>query len=56
MMKLGTFIPYLKKIQKTYKSCDAALEFSASTFFHQKLPTFAKSTNTDIDSILIHNY
>ena len=27
MMKLGTLIPYLKKVQKIYKSRDAILEF-----------------------------
>ena len=27
MMKLGTVIPYLRKIQKMYKSCDTSLEF-----------------------------
>ena len=27
MIKLGTFIPYLKKIQKIYKSCDTPIEF-----------------------------
>ena len=27
MMKLGAVIPYLKKIQKIYKSSDAPLEF-----------------------------
>ena len=27
MMKLGTVIPYLKKIKKTYKSRDAPLDF-----------------------------
>ena len=27
MMKLGTFIPYLRKIQKMYKSHDTSLEF-----------------------------
>ena len=27
MMKLGTVIPYLKKIQKIYESCDTPLEF-----------------------------
>ena len=26
MMKIGTLIPYLKKIQKIYKSCDTPLE------------------------------
>ena len=29
MMKLGTVIPYLNKIQKIYESCDAPPEFSA---------------------------
>ena len=28
MMKLGTVIPYLRKIKKMYKSRDASLEFS----------------------------
>ena len=27
MMKLGTVIPYPKKIQKIYQSCDTPLEF-----------------------------
>ena len=27
MIKLGTVIPYLRKIQKIYKSCDTSLEF-----------------------------
>ena len=27
MMKLGTVIPYLKKIQKIYESCDTPLGF-----------------------------
>ena len=27
MMRLGTFIPYLKKIRKLYESCDTPLEF-----------------------------
>ena len=27
LMKLGTVIPYLKKIQKIHKSCDTPLEF-----------------------------
>ena len=28
MMKLGTVIPYPKKIKKIYESCDTPLEFS----------------------------
>ena len=27
IVKLGTLIPYLKKIQKTYKVCDTLLDF-----------------------------
>ena len=27
MMKLGTVLPYLKKIQKIYQSCDTPSEF-----------------------------
>ena len=27
IMKLGTVMPYLKKIQKIYKSCDSPAEF-----------------------------
>ena len=50
MMKLGTAISYLKKIQRIYKSRDAPLETSA--FFYRKSVTFAISRNTDIDCIL----
>ena len=35
MMKLGTVIPYLKKIQKIYKPCDTPFEFC----WHQHLFT-----------------
>ena len=42
MIKLGTVIPYLKKIQKIYESHDTA--------------NFAMSRNTDIECILIHNF
>ena len=33
MMKLGTVIPYLKKIQKIYESCDTTWEFSWDQYF-----------------------
>ena len=57
MMKLGTVIPYLKKIKKIYESCDPALEFcSLSAFFHRKSANFVISRNTDIYCILIHNF
>ena len=45
MMKLGTVIPFLRKIQKMYKLRD--------TFTSAK---FATSINTHIDWILIHNF
>ena len=45
MMKLGTVIPYLKKIQKILK-----------IFFHRKSASFVISRNTDIDCILVHNF
>ena len=51
MMKLGTVIPYLRKIQKMYKSRDTPLEH----FFHRKSANFATSRNTHIDWILIDN-
>ena len=41
MIKLRRIIPYLKKIQKIYKSRDTLLKFLlASAFFHQKSVTF----------------
>ena len=52
MMKLGTVIPYLKKIQKLYEFCDTPLE----AFFHRKLKHFATLRNTDIDLILVYNF
>ena len=33
MMKLGTVIPYLKKIQKIYESCDTPLELCLHQLF-----------------------
>ena len=42
MMKLGTVIPYPKKIEKIYESCDTPLEF----YFHRKSANFAISRNT----------
>ena len=39
LMKVGTLIPYLKKIEKRYESA----------FFHRKSANFAISRDTDID-------
>ena len=33
MIKVGTVIPYLKKIQKIYESCDTPLEFCLHQHF-----------------------
>ena len=56
LMKLGTIIPYLNKIQKIYESRDTPLEFCwHQQFFHWKSPDFAITRNTDIDCILVHN-
>ena len=51
IMKLDTDIPYLKKIQKIYKSFDTSLHF-----FTQNQQNFAISRKTDIDCILRHNF
>ena len=54
MMKLGTAIPYLHKIQTTYKSRDAPLASSEiSTFFtgNQQLLLYL-----EIDRILTLNF
>ena len=48
LMKLGTVIPYLKKIQKTHKSRDTP------SFFHRKSAIFSIPGNTRIDCILMH--
>ena len=45
MIKLGSVIPYLKKIQKINKSYDAPLEF---IIFHRKPANFVISRNTHI--------
>ena len=52
MMKLGTVIPYLKKIQKIYESCDTPLDFCWHQH-HRQSANFAISRNTDIDCVLI---
>ena len=53
IMKLGTVIPYLKKIQKIFESRDVILK---SAFFHWKSANFVVPRNTDIDCILVHNF
>ena len=46
MMKLGTVIPYPKKIQKMYESRDILLDI-----FHRKSANFDISRNADIDCV-----
>ena len=40
MMKLGTVIPYLKKIQKIYESRDTPLTFADISIFSPEISTF----------------
>ena len=54
MMKPGTVIPYLKKIQKIYESRDTPLDIII--FSLEIRASFAISRNTDIDFISIHNF
>ena len=54
LMKLGTVIPYLKKIQKIHKSHDTPWVLLTSAFFHRKSTIFSISGNTSIDCILMH--
>ena len=58
MMKLGTVLPNLKKIQEIYESCNTLLDFSSAdiSIIHRKSANFAISRNTDIDCILVHNF
>ena len=56
MMKLGTVIPYLKKIQKIYESRDTPLRLADISIFPPEISKFCYIKNTDIDCILIHNF
>ena len=56
MMKLGTVIPSLVKIQKISESREHMWSFAAISIFYRKSTNFAMSRNTDIDCILIHNF
>ena len=56
MMKLGTSIPYLKKIQKIYESSDIPWVLLTSAFFHwnEAILLFQEIQIDFIDFILIH--
>ena len=53
LMRLGAYIPYLKKIQKTHKSRDTNAGISV---FYRKLAISVISGNTSIDCVLMHNF
>ena len=56
-MKLGTVMPYIKKVQNTYESRDTPLRVSVIlAFFHSKLENFDVSRNKDIDCILAYKF
>ena len=56
MMKLGTVVPYLKKIEKCMNSVKHPLSSADISIFYWKSENFTISRNTYIDCILIHNF
>ena len=57
VMKLGTVMPYIKKVQNTYESRDTPLRVSVIlAFFHSKLENVDVSRNKDIDCILAYKF
>ena len=56
MMKLSTVTPYLKKIQKIYKSRATSFSSANIRIFYRKSATFVISRKTDVDCILTHNF
>ena len=56
MMKLGTVIPYLKKIQKIYKSRDTPLEFCWHQHFSPEISKFCYIKKCRYRLHLIYNF
>ena len=56
LMKLGTTIPYIRKIQKIHKSRETTLSSADLSIFHRKSAIFSISINTGIDCILMHKF
>ena len=56
MMKLGTNILYLKKIQTNMNHVTHILSYADISIFYRKPANFVISRNTDIDCILIYNF
>ena len=54
MMKLGTVIPYIRKIQNSYKLLDTHWVLLRLTFFSLQISNFCYVKNPHIDWILIH--
>ena len=55
MMKLGTVIPYLKKIQKIYKSRDTPFSSADISIFSPEINNFCYIKKYRYSCILIHN-
>ena len=55
MMKLGTIIPCLKKIQKINEPRHTSSILLTSAFIHQKSANFAMLRNTNIDYIFLES-
>ena len=55
IMKLGTVMRYLKKIQKHINHATHPLSSADISISHRKSAIFIISRNTDIDCILVHN-
>ena len=56
MMKTGTVIPYLEKIQKYINHVRHPLSSADISIFNQKSANFVISRNTDTDCISMHNF
>ena len=56
MMKLGSVVPYLKKIQKNMNHVTHTLTSADISIFYRKSAHFVISRNTDIDCILVHKF
>ena len=56
MMKLGSVIPYLKKIEKIWITWHTLWLRLTSAFFHQKSANVVISRITDMDCILVYNF
>ena len=56
IMKLGTVIPNLKKIQKIYELPDTHFESPKISISYRKSENFPLPRNTDIDCILTYNF